>query len=863
MGASYKTTDPTDTDFILSSPTNLMQQGLQETADQDDAQIKQLDLFGNAIANVKHLPGQEDAVKAIQDSYNKQIDDTTNKILQDPASYQKHMPLIRSIQRDLATNLQSGPLAYYNNTADQYNTLIGQAQQQMLGKDGKPGSVTPDQVQAYKNYLLRDYNQRVQANGGKAYDPQTGASVPLSSEGLYATPDLTKKMKDITDGIKANSGEYSRDTVTGQWIYTGKQSTEQVEAARVADLVWNSLQSDPEVMGWAKQGQKMGYLNGVAYPDGTKLNTYSGPSSQGINPSIDLSGQLIQPYTIDKNGNPVFNQSSMFAPLIRSAIDKEAFKKTTSDQSVKDNPYGLEANKSALALNNEKTMAAINEGYKQADARTADANKLELETHNAILRSALSSNQTYQQTFDKVMGTGTTNIKASSDGTTTISPFAGADIGPDGKPKPINSDVINTVLLPASNSNLANLVSKMKDPSLSENQRALLTQQYTEEKANNDFLTDASTKATDAAQKALLNSKKFNTDDLHNYYNYQKPEIQSAFKQEVNQINQELQSLVNPEYTAAVNRGAKGGVPASINPYTDPNRAKELLTHLQNIRNQTDRYNAIKETLDDNEAKWFKDNATSANQTLQGIGLSVPNKQMIFDQLKLNPNVEIRNLNLDNTQGSLANKAKTILQNVAKSGENLSDYFDIERINAPVKGVGATVTIKLKDPMDGKGNWVGNAWRGLTGESVAGKNINTSDFGKTLLMTLPSSVLNSLGSTMKTTGSTEAEKNMGEIISNKSEADLIGSLKQRFISPTPEGKTGPIGTASYYDPISKQQLGIIVVPQTVPNSNVTTYKGYVKDSQGNNHLFTLPSNPTGEFASEESFVQSLLGTNQK
>lgn len=851
MGAFYKTTDPTDTDFIMTSPTSLMQQGLQETSDQDDAQIKQLDLFGNAIANVHHLPGQEDDVKAIQDSYNQQIDDATNQILKDPASYQKHMPLIRGIQRDLATNLQSGPLAYYNNTADQYTNLVGQAQQQMLGKDGKPGSVTPDQVQAYKSYLLKDYNDRITANGGKAYDSQTGASVPLSSEGLYATPDLTKKMKDITDGIKANSGEYSRDKVTGQWIYNGKQSTEQVEATRVADLAWNSLQGDPEVMGWAKQGQKMGYLNGVSYPEGTKLST-----------GQDLSGQLIQPYTIDDKGNPVFNQSSMFAPIIRSAIDKEAFKKTTDDQTVKDNPYGLEANKSALALNNEKTMAGVNDAYKQGDARIADANKLNTDKELAVWRSALANNQTYQQTLDKVLGTGLTNVKASPDGTTTISPFAGADTDMNGKPKPINSAVINSVLLPASNSNLANLVSKMKDPSLSENQRALFTQQYNEEKSNNDFLTDASNKATAAAQVALVGSKKFTSDDLNNYYNYQRPEVRNSFNQQIDELHQQLSGLVNPEYTKAMNTvsGSKNGV-HGIDPYSDPAKAKEILNHLQNISNQVDRYNTIGQTLDDSEAKWFKDNATSANQTLQGIGLSVPNKQMIFDQLKANPQVDIRNLTLDNSEGSLADKAKTILQNVAKSGENLSDYFDIERINAPVKGVGVTTTVKLKNPMEGKGNFIGDAWRGLTGESVAGKNINTSDFGKSLLMTLPSSVLNSLGTTMKINGATEAEKNMGEIISNKSEADLIGSLKQRFVSPTPDGHTGPVGTATYYDPASKQQLGIMIVPQTIPgNSSVTTYKGYMRDNQGNYHQFTTPTNTAGEFASEESFIQSLLGT---
>lgn len=852
MGAYYKTSDPQDTDFIMSSPTSLMQQALQETSDQDDQQIKSLDLFGNAIANVHHLPGQEATVKAIQQGYQSQIDDATNQIMKDPANYQKHMPLIRGIQRTLSSDLQNGQLAYYNNTADQYNSQIGSAQNLLFGKDGKPGAVTPEQVQAYKSYLLKDYNDRIKANSGKAYDPQTGASIPLSSEGLYATPDIQTKMKSIEDGIKANSGKYSKDNITGKWIFKGTQSDEQVEAARVADLVWNSLQSDSEVMGWARQGQKMGYLNGVAYPSGTK--------SPG---GTDMSGQLIQPYSIDSKGNPVFNQASMFSPMIKSAIDKEAYKKIENLQETKVNEYGIKSYEGQIALNNMTQKAAVDHAYKQADERTAATVKQQLDDHNAIMKTALGSSSSYQKVYDMVMGNGLTHITASPDGTTTISPFAGADKDVNGNPKPINSSVINNVLLPASNSKLADLALKMKDNTLTDNQRALYTQQYNEENTNNDFLKDASNRATTAAQADLIKSKKFTADDLNNYYNYQRPEVQSAFKQQQQEISQQIGNLINPEYQKAIDRGAKGGIPSSIPMYTDPTKAKELLLHLQNINKQADRFSQIGQAMDDSQAKWFKDNASSANQTLKGVGLSVPAKQMIYEQLKVNPEVDIRNLNLDASGGSLADKAKTILQNVVKSGENLSDYFDIERINAPVKGVGVTATIKLKNPMETTGNPVGNIWRSLTGENVAGKNINTSDFGKSLLMTLPSSVLNSLGTALKTNGENEIQKNLGEIITNKSESDLLGSLKQRFVSQTPDGHTGPIGTASYYEPTSKQQLGITVVPQTTPGGGNTTYKGYVKDSQGNNHLFSTTINPTGEYASEEAFVQALLGTTQK
>lgn len=850
MGYNYKTTDPTDTDFITGAPTSIMTQALQTASEQDDQQIKSLDLFGNSVANVPHLAQDSDAVKAIQDKYNSQIDDATNQILSDPASYQKHMPLIRGIQRDLTTNLDSGELASYSNKAAQLAQWQKDNHQKVVGENGKPGTVTPEAYQAAYQHILSDYSQRSQANGGKSYNSVTGTSIPLQTEDLYDTPDINKKLKEATDGIKANDTNYTKDRITGQYIYTGKQGTEQVEAKRVADLSWNALQSDPEVMGWARQGHRLGYLNGVAYPQGTKDTSGN-----------DISGQMIQPYTTDKDGNPVFNSASMFAAPIKANIDKSAYAKTTNDQTAKVNEYGIKGYESDLKLKNDKAMAAIDDAYKSQDEQRAAALKDQAEKELSAWKFAVGNNTSYQQVMDRVLGNGSSQITASPDGKTTVSPFAGLDKNPDGTYKPVTSTAVNSVLLPASTAKMTDLVLKMKDPNITDNQRALYQQQLTNEQANHDFLSDASGKAYTSAVGDLVKSKKYTSDDLNNYYNYQKPEIQDSYKKTLQGLQDELQGLVNPDYTKATNSltGVKNGVNSNIPVYTDASKAKELLTHIQNINKTTDKYNQIGQDINDKTAQWFQKNAAPSNQVLNGIGLDVPSKQLIYGQLKSNPEVDIRDLNTDNS--GEAKQAQEILKNVVSKGENIADYFDVKTINPPVAGVGVTATIRMKKPNEGA---IGGVVNNIFGRSVNGTTVDNKIFDHDMIMTLPSSVLNALGTNMKKNGGTDNEKATGELITNKAESDLLSSLKHRYVAQTPEGYSGPVGTASYYDPTTKQQLGITLVPHTVPgNASMSTYSIYVKDANGNNHLFSTPDNPKGEFANEESATQALLGTQPK
>lgn len=837
MGYNYRTTDPQDIDFITGSPTNLMQQAIGVADQQNDQQIQQADLLGNAVAKVSYLPADQDAVKAIQDKYNQQISDATTQILGDPANYQKHMPLIRSITRNLTSDLDDGELASYQNKANALAQWDKDNHQKVLGIDGKPGTVSPEAYQAARTHFLSDYNSRIKANGG-SYNQTTKTSLPFNTEDLVATPDINKAIATATDNIKANSTDWAQDKATGQWIFTNKNKDESVEQARVAQIARDAVAGDPNITEYLKQGTRLGYVNGA----------------------YDTSGKFIEPYSTDAKGKIQWNPNSMLAAPIRSAVGRDAYNKVDKEQAMKDNPYGLKSFGSSLELGNEQKMAILNNQLSDASKDHADALKTAHDKDMAILHTALGNGVSLQSVMDKLAEGGSkTQLTASNDGVTTISPFAGE--------KKVTSDMINKAFIPDTQAQMADFLAKSKDPILTDNQRALFQQQYTEQKALYDQYNQWNGLAQTAAKNEVL--KKYSPADLDMYYNYENPatNLKQNYQNSLNTMRSQLQSLTNPDYVNAVNRGAKGGVPASIPMYTDNAKAKELLSQIQGVSDHIDKYESIGNKLRSTADNWLQSNSKSTNFDLQGVGLSVANKQSIYDVLKSNPQVDIRNLNTDNSSGSEADKVKQIVQKVAQEDKPISDYLDLKTINSPAPGVGVTVTVRLKKPASGA---LTDFYTSIFGRNEEGQTVNNDIYNHDMIMTLPSSSLHDLGSNMKNSQS-ETEKQMGDLLTNKSKADFVAAANNRIMSKDADSYNQPISIIPHYDATSRQMLSLKVIPKMAPGSNSPqSYQVFVKDANGNQKLFTGTkdkygnwSNPSGEWANTNAIADALYSEDKK
>lgn len=831
MGYNYKTTDPQDIDYMSSLPANYMLQAQQVADTANDAQINQTDLLGNSVAHVNYLPQDADKVKAAQDRYDQQISSTVNNIMQDPANYRQHMPAIRTLTRNITDDMTNGELGSYMKNANAFQTWDTENHKKVV--DGK---VDPLAYQTMRTSLLKNF----QDQGGTNWNPNTKVGNTISTEDMMATPDINKKIQDATDKIKANSSDWSRDQTNGQWIFTNKSKNEQVEASRVANVALETLISDPEVAGYLKQGSKYGYLQGAYNSDGT----------------------LVQPYSIDKHGNPIWNPKSMLAAPIAAAVGRDSYKKVDSEQAMKDNPYGVKA----YEFQHEEKMLGLKQAYDDASAQTANDLKMKGEREMAILHTALGAGTTEQAVLDKLMGGSSANhIVASPDGTTTISPFAGMDKNPDGSPRPITSDAVNNVLLPASYTKIADLTAKTKDPNLTANQRGLFQQQLDEEKANADKLANYSSSAHDYAIDQLKN-KGISLEDLNKYYLYKNNAggVQDKYNASLNKVNQDLSDLTNPEYTKAMNTisGAKNGV-QGIDPYTDMTKAKSLINQRDNLQKATQKFQDTGKAISDGESSWFENNRKTTNVNLNGVGLNVDNKNLVYNAMKTNPQgVQVRDLNTDNTPETKL--AQQEIQKVIAKGENLSDYLDITKVNAPVAGVGTTITATLK-PHSG---WVSTPMNKL----FVHDSFNNNPYNKTILITLPDNVTHALGTNMANNGSTASEKNMGGLINSNAESATLSAIQNHMS----DDKGNVYGTASIYDNQTRQVHNIRVQPNMASGTHTPqSYSATVDDGKGNyvpfNYTYTNdkgqaildPSThkpiTTNEFPNEKALNDALYG----
>jgi hypothetical protein len=809
MGFNYKTTDPQDTDFIYQAPTNVMMQAIQVADQANDQQIQQADILGNTVANVKYLPTDEAAVKAAQDTYSKQIDDATTQIMQDPANFRKHMPLIRNITRDLTSNLQNGELASYQAKATALAQWDQVNHQKVIGEKGKPGTVTPEAYKAARAAFLSDYDNRVKQAGGRSYNPQTKTSIPLTTEDLYDTPDINKAITDATDKIKANSSDWKRDSATGEWIFTNQSKNESVEQARVAQVAKDTITSDPHITGYLKQGSKLGYLKGA----------------------YDKDGNFIEPYSTDAHGKITWNPNSMLTSSIRAAVGKDAYKKSVTEQAMKDNPYVMQSN----VFGHQEKMAVLNNQLSDASKEKAEVVAQKNKVDMSVIRTAELNGTSIQSVLDKLAGgTPKTVLTTSPDGTTTISPFAG-----DGQ---LTSDKINKALIPQTQSEMADLLAKTKDSSLTDNQRGLFQQQYDQQKALYDQYTQWNTLAHDDAVQKL--GSKYSDKDLAGYLNYTNPNnwLKYGLTKTLEDLRTKLQQIENPAYTQALR--TKGG-PGNISPYLDSQKAKALLQHQSAIIDQVNKYNDIEDRLKKGQDDWFKNNSKETNISLKGAGLSPVNKQLLYDRIKVDPNVQIHDLKTDKSPES--DQIQDIIKTVLDKGRNLSDYIDIKTINPPAPGIGVTATFRLKKEHESIGDRIFR-------HDMFDNNIYNHD----MVMTLPSDVLNAVGTQMKHTGS-DTEKNIGELITNQSKSDLMSAFSNRIMSKDANGNDQPVSITTVYDPATRQRIRVKLVPISAQGSETPqSYQAFVTNAAGQDVLFTTPSNPKGEFANTKAVVDAMM-----
>jgi len=360
MARFYQTAKPSFVeDITYQPPGKLIQDSLATKQKGYDDALQSTDVIKNLL-DVKHLNFEDDRVRNVKDYYNTQIDDLTSQLAKNPNDYNKIMPQIKNLARQIDTDRKEGNIAQIEG---RYNAWQNWTKENKDLMDKEPDTY---------NKLAKHWYEDVKNRSGQ--DINAGFA---GVKGL-ARPELEweKVMKDIKENeLTYTDGKY----------YHGK---EEVTPERIQDIAWNRLKSNPNFAGYINQmGNTLGMEN-------YKTNPFELRTKQGeiVPPEILAKLTPEQRKEIGRYINPQNPFSSDIAMATGiSAYTKEGVKKADE--------YGLEgvkfghnkalqairdkAAKDRLVTGKNMDLNKMIEEYKLKGQLQKDKFKLELEASAA------------------------------------------------------------------------------------------------------------------------------------------------------------------------------------------------------------------------------------------------------------------------------------------------------------------------------------------------------------------------------------------------------------------------------------------------------------------------------------------------
>lgn len=694
MGRNYRTTNAEQVDFMYKLPEKYMLQAIQTADAGNDAIYAQTDLLGNAVLNINHLTTDQERVNQKQEEYNNRIAEVTNPLAENHADYRKHMPAVRTLSRDLETDMKVGEISAIQSNATKMSEW-DKAEKAKLAA----GKITVDAYNKAKSAFLGQFEKQ----GGTNYDSNTKTGNTIYTENLYETQDFAKLLKDKIGSIKSSSRASENTSDGGKWLVTNGGKEEWVSAAKVAQIASDALMSDQNVLGYLKQGAKLGYLNGV----------------------VDSDGQFIQPYQLDKEGNPVFNPNSILAAPIRSLVGQEAFRKSETKQDIKANPFKeIELNFSnsmkklaaETEINKEKFL--FEEGVKQANKKELVELKAANDARDEAKAAAIKT-----KLIDK-----TSNAAVDL----TVTRFGG-DLAKSNS-QLLNDMEVNRVAA-TTNRTLAN-----KEGISAEDKGMYMSKALAAERAY-----------TRSAELAHIAREDVNN-ELRNKHGFSNIELRmlQGIDKTIAQTKAEI-SDINREGNAYGSIGPGTAVPTQ---HTTPemNKLVKRLNYLTKL----------KRTNDAAMSDWFKTNNETTKHNVTGIGVSSEQQESILTAISTNPELFTKEaIDLTGKGRGDAGFLGNLTQNFPKfsnSIEGMADNFEIMTVNAPTAGMPASITIKTK-----------------------ADNTGIKKEAKTYIVPISGSLQKTLGTQLAKSKDPKA-KEVGSLISDFSVATTIAEVNDNIVN---------------------------------------------------------------------------------
>lgn len=337
MARGYQTAGPSFIqDITYQPPWQFMQEALQSKQKGYDDVLQKTELIKNLL-DVKHLNFEDDRAKNIKEYYNSRMDDLTNQLVQDPNNYNRVLPQLRNLTRELDTDRKEGNIAAIEN---RYNAV-----QNWMKENKDIREKEPDTYNRLFAHWYDDIKNRSSSDIKASYAGVKGIQ----------RPDLEweKIMKDIKEnGFTDTDGKYYK-------------SVEGVDPERIQNIAWNRLKSNPNFSGYINQmGNTLGMKSYFEKP--FELRNQAGDiiSSQDYQNMTDAQKKDIRRYV---------NSDNPFASDLEMATGVSAYQKSMRNKA---DEYGLKATdyKYDSALQAQKDKAAL---AKQAAKGDIDMKLLE------------------------------------------------------------------------------------------------------------------------------------------------------------------------------------------------------------------------------------------------------------------------------------------------------------------------------------------------------------------------------------------------------------------------------------------------------------------------------------------------------
>jgi hypothetical protein len=361
MGRFYQTARPTFVDGnIYAPPIELMQNVFAVNEQRTDDLVAQTELLDGLVDSIQHLnfDAENERVKALQSKYREAVDNITTGIYDNPLEYQKHLPTIKKLQRDMVTDKQSGEWYHIEQRYNDY--------QNWLKDNEKLREENPTLFNQLNNHWYNDVVNRGTPD----------AQARFAGQKIIDKPDLIMGYREHFENIKASASETSdgRYKIGNEWLSEDE----------VANIAWNTLMSDKNYQGYVNQMGNILGLQGYVDENGNPMNAFNLVNGDGQVISFDEYQKL--PQEEKQKVKRQLNSGNAFFPDLASVAQTYNFSK----QSIDEDEYGKMAHRqqediNKLLLNYKLQGERDKENYKnELILKVADGDEDALKMLNQI-----------------------------------------------------------------------------------------------------------------------------------------------------------------------------------------------------------------------------------------------------------------------------------------------------------------------------------------------------------------------------------------------------------------------------------------------------------------------------------------------